>query len=91
MLCDALAKNKTLKVLNLGINKLDNVGMELLSGALYENTALEYLDLFDCFFSNDGASYLEHALRKNSTLRWLRLSNTQVTTEISQLLIDTIF
>lgn len=39
-LCKALSKNKLLKVLNLGQNKLGDLGMDHLCDALCDNTAL---------------------------------------------------
>jgi Ran GTPase-activating protein (RanGAP) involved in mRNA processing and transport len=54
----ALATNKVLKVLNLGCNRLGDLGMDHLCDALCDNTSLEHLDLFDCHFTNLGGTYL---------------------------------
>lgn len=51
----ALQDNKHLKVLNLGLNRLGDAGVELICNAVALNTALEFLDLFDVDFSNVGA------------------------------------
>ena len=72
------------------MNRLGDMGMDFLCDALCENTALEYLDLFDVNFTNKGGSYIEYSLRLNKTLRWLRLSNTTVSSEVSQVLLDTV-
>ena len=63
--------------------------MDHLCDALCDNTALEYLDMFDCQFGNMGATYLEHTLKTNKILKWLRLANTQVNIELSELIINT--
>ena len=85
--CGALAHNKFLKVLYIGMNKLGNVGLEYLADALSLNTALEYLDAFDVNFSNEGATYLDNAIRKNSSLKSIRLANTHVSADISESLL----
>ena len=78
----ALAQNKYLKVLRIGMNKLGDEGIDHLSEALGLNTELEHLDLFDVEFTNYGARFLETALRRNTvTLKSLRLANTKVTVD----------
>lgn len=75
----------------MGKNMLTDEGIDHLSEALAVNTALEHLDLFDVPFTNNGARFLERALRRNTiTLKSLRLSNTRVTVDFAEMLIDAI-
>lgn len=87
----ALQDNKHLKVLNLGINYFGDAGIEYLTAALSHNQSLEMLDLFDVPFSDVGAQYIEAMLRSPlSRLKSLRLSNTTVSSDISEMLLQTV-
>ena len=89
--CAALGVNKHLKILRLASNKLGDEGIDHLSEALSVNTSLEHLDLFDVSFSNDGARFLERALRRSTLLlKTLRLSNTRVTVDHVEQLVDAV-
>lgn len=77
--------------MRLGLNRLGDEGIDYLSEALALNSALEHLDLFDVEFTNFGARFLETALRRNTaTLKSLRLSNTKVTVDHAQLLVEAV-
>ena len=60
-LCENLTRNKQLRYLNLGSNKIGS-GCELLFDSLAKNGTLEVLDLFDVDFSNQGAFALTNLL-----------------------------
>ena len=60
--CSSLSNNPFLTVLNLGSNKLGNIGFTLLGDALKTNKGLLYLDLFDSDCEDDGAIGLAEGL-----------------------------
>lgn len=76
--CMSLGANPYLKVLNLGMNKLGDTGVQYLGNALKVNIGLVLLDLFGVDFSNEGALALAEAFLLNKTLYNLRLANTTV-------------
>eukprot|EP00347_Sterkiella_histriomuscorum_P017190 403350327 len=88
--CTALAQNPNLKALNMGQNKVGNVGMNFLAEALKINQGLQFLDLFDCDFEDDGAFSLAECILQNKHLINLRIANTRVTQQASQPLLKTL-
>jgi Ran GTPase-activating protein (RanGAP) involved in mRNA processing and transport len=50
-----LTLNESLKVLNLGQNKLDDEGLSYIANALKMNKSLVFLDMFDANFEDEGA------------------------------------
>ena len=48
----------SLRVLDVGINKLGDIGVELLCEELHKNTSLTKLSLWACKLSVEGTSYM---------------------------------
>jgi Ran GTPase-activating protein (RanGAP) involved in mRNA processing and transport len=76
--CQSISTNPYLRVLNMGMNKLGDSGVQYLANALKVNIGLHFVDLFDVEFGDDGAMALAEALLLNKTLINLRLANTRV-------------
>ena len=77
-LANAIAKNTTLKVLDLHNNKIVPEGMKQLADALKKNNTLQELDLSKNKIGGEGAGYIADMLAVNETLQELDLSNNKI-------------
>ncbi|XP_032752173.1 NACHT, LRR and PYD domains-containing protein 4A-like isoform X2 [Rattus rattus] len=69
-----LMSSKTLKILNLASNNLNQGISSLCEGLCHPNCVLEYLVLANCSLSEQCWDYLSDVLRKNKTLSHLDIS-----------------
>ena len=77
-LANAIAKNTTLKVLDLHNNKILPEGMKQLADALKSNNALQELDLSRNKIGSEGAQYVAEMLAVNETLQEIDLDNNTI-------------
>jgi len=70
----ALKSNKSLRVLDLGDNRIENPGAKWLGRALKCNSGLDSLRLSGNDFTDKGALYIAKGLEFNSTLTTLNLT-----------------
>ncbi|KZT55643.1 hypothetical protein CALCODRAFT_484631 [Calocera cornea HHB12733] len=83
-IAQVLKRNRTLRVLNLAENRIDEKGLSALAEALKYNETLETLDLSGnpcCGPSLEGVTSLRMAFTVNRSLRRLFLSNTNLTSQ----------
>ncbi|KZO90783.1 hypothetical protein CALVIDRAFT_558476 [Calocera viscosa TUFC12733] len=81
-IAQVLKRNRTLRVLNLAENRIDEKGLSALAEALKYNETLETLDLSGnpcCGPSLEGVTSLRMAFTVNRSLKRLFLSNTNLT------------
>jgi hypothetical protein len=87
---DALLKNDTLHVVDLGQNKIGDYGAKLIAEAIKVNRAIQHLDLFGnsiggkgvyqhlirfLFLESDGLDSILEALKFNKSLEIISLNN----------------
>eukprot|EP00300_Choanocystis_sp_HF-7_P028025 c33375_g1_i1.p1 GENE.c33375_g1_i1~~c33375_g1_i1.p1 ORF type:complete len:284 (-),score=89.70 c33375_g1_i1:5-808(-) len=72
------SKRNTLKVLNLGGNRIGDVGAKALGNALRTNTSLTYLELTRNNISTEGAKAIAQALHSNKSLNELGLGGNAI-------------
>ncbi|OQR89362.1 hypothetical protein THRCLA_09775 [Thraustotheca clavata] len=80
ILCSALINNKTIKVLNLRRNPLEDDGAMYVAEMLESNTCLEQVDIGDTEFGHGSLIAMATALTKNRTLKSINLDNPVVKT-----------
>ena len=85
---DAIAASRTLKVLGLYSNKIDNEGAERLARALKANNALEELDLGGNQINDQGAKNIASALAVNKSLKVISLGGNAICDEGAKSLAD---
>ena len=73
-----LAKNHTLKKLDLGRNKITSEGTKKIAEALKNNSTLTYLDLGDNEIGPEGAEKLAEFIAINSALLSLSLNDNKI-------------
>eukprot|EP00112_Aurelia_sp_Birch-Aquarium-sp1_P022404 Seg630.7 transcript_id=Seg630.7/GoldUCD/mRNA.D3Y31 product="Protein phosphatase 1 regulatory subunit 37" protein_id=Seg630.7/GoldUCD/D3Y31 len=66
--CDALAKSKTLRSLNLGQNRLGDLGIQKIKPGLIRNRSLRKLGLLNTRLGNEGAVALAEILADSISL-----------------------
>ncbi|CAF3740535.1 unnamed protein product [Adineta steineri] len=70
---------QTLSTLNLGMNKIGDLGAQYLANALQQNKTLTTLIILASQIGDLGAEYLANALKQNKTLTTIDLhSNTDI-------------
>lgn len=75
----ALTVNKTLKYLNVGMNKeITSKGANALAGALRVNSTLQKLDLANCKIDDEGAKALAKAIEVNKNLEMLNIAHNKI-------------
>jgi Ran GTPase-activating protein (RanGAP) involved in mRNA processing and transport len=72
-LCEGLRANKTLRVLDLGHNRIGDAGARAIGASLASNSVLAQLVLFRCGVQSDGAVALAEGLRSCRALEKLNL------------------
>lgn len=77
-LSKALSTNKTLRVLDLSFNKIENIGIKILLNSLEFNLGLEELNLCDNVLNAASCSVLTKVLKNNTTLKTLKLQGTSI-------------
>ncbi|KAL7458541.1 hypothetical protein ACHAWC_010125, partial [Mediolabrus comicus] len=75
---DALAKNVTIKELDLGSISAGNSGAKVVAAILKENSTIQEVKLHNNRISGEGAKAIAEALLLNKTLRNIHLSCNQI-------------
>ena len=83
---DALAQNRTLRVLSLGSNNITSDGMKRLAAALKVNQSVQELHMGDNCMGNDGAKSFADALTANTALQMISLYGNNIGDEGAQCL-----
>jgi Ran GTPase-activating protein (RanGAP) involved in mRNA processing and transport len=76
--CEALARNTTLKVLDLSWNQLSSESLSALCAALKVHRSLHTLFLSSCHVGDKGAELFGKILTKTQSLKVLNLSHNQI-------------
>lgn len=87
---DALAGNRTLKLLNLAANKIDAAGAERLATALKANDTLLRISLRNNQISDQGAKSIADALGFNKSLEIVHLGENSIKDEGSKSLANSL-
>jgi len=74
----ALCVNKTLRVLDLGFNEIENFGIQILFGSLEFNVGIEELNLCNNSLNAASCFALVKALKNNTSLKTLKLQGMSI-------------
>ena len=77
-LATAIAKNTTIKVLDLQHNNISYQGIKLLADTLKENKTITHLSLGNNNIGDEGAEYIADMLAGNKSLQWIGLGNNNI-------------
>lgn len=75
---EALAYNRTLRVLDVCDNNIGSLGAKQIANALRVNRSLQELYIDHCKLGDDGAKHLAGALMDNKTLRVMHLNQNGI-------------
>lgn len=79
---DALELNKTIKVLNLGNIKLDELVIEKFANVLINNNTLEELNFYKCSLHENNILFLIESLKANKSIKNLYLGFNNISLNI---------
>jgi Ran GTPase-activating protein (RanGAP) involved in mRNA processing and transport len=87
---DALAKNRTIKSLDLRKESVGDEGAKVVAAILKENSAIEFVRLGMNMISGEGAKAIADALKKNKTVRHISLSGNNIGVEGAKAIADSL-
>ena len=84
----ALAINKSLEILNLGGNNIQDEGVNQLASALRINCSLKLLELSSCGMTDKGLKQITDSLQHNESLEELKLYNFQNQKQLNDITVN---